>query len=66
MDLFDKAIPLYKRSIELNPGYDKVHYNLGVAYQETEDIEEAFEEYKKTLEINPNYGEVYVNIGQIN
>jgi tetratricopeptide (TPR) repeat protein len=54
MGLFeDKSIPLYLKSIEMNPKYDDAHYNLAVSYLKTNNLDSAMGEYKKTLEINP-------------
>ena len=52
----DKASEMYK-SIEISPGYDKAHFNLGIAYYQTGHLEQSISEYKRVIEINPGYAD---------
>lgn len=42
-----------------------IHNNLGLAYEENGQLEEAFSEYEKALKIKPNYADTYANLGNI-
>lgn len=60
---YDKAIAMYKKSINLNPADDKTHNNLGNVYRDIGLYREALEEYEKTLKINPYSVEAHNNLG---
>lgn len=49
---FNKAIPLYEKSIILSNTYAETYYNLGNAYLELKNYTEAEKSYKKSLQIN--------------
>ena len=45
------------------PDNENLHYYLGIAYSEMEDIEKAEAAYRKALEINPDYLDANINLG---
>jgi tetratricopeptide (TPR) repeat protein len=49
---FDEAIPLYKKTIELDPNFPTAHFFLGRAYEAKGMYDEAVAEYSKAQEIN--------------
>lgn len=53
------------KNLEANLKNEKAtyNYNLGVAYAQAKDYEEALSYYKKALEINPNMADAHYNIG---
>ncbi|MCP4345200.1 MAG: tetratricopeptide repeat protein [Desulfobacterales bacterium] len=53
--LIEKAIPNYKKAVELNPEFAEAYLNLGNALAKTGKIREAVKAYRKILEINPNH-----------
>ena len=38
---------------ESNPGYDEIYFNLAIAYQGTDNLEEAEKNFIRACEINP-------------
>ncbi len=51
---YSEAINQYVKAVELSPNDSKLHYNIGTAFQATDDFEHAEKAYKKSLEIDPN------------
>ena len=41
----DDAVASYRRAIEIRPDYDKTHFNLGKALNETGRLEDAVASY---------------------
>ncbi len=58
----DKAIELYKQSIDIKPTA-KAYTFLGWAYSMKGDFETAIEYCKKAIELDPDYGNPYNDIG---
>lgn len=59
---FDKAIELYKKSIEVQPSADAYTY-MGWAYSMMGEHEKAIELCMKAIAIDPNFGNPYNDIG---
>ena len=51
---FNKAIPYFKKSIEIKPNLVSSHINLGLSFLSTGEIERGFDEYdwRKKRETN--------------
>ena len=62
MGNIDKAIELYKKSIEVEPTAQAYTF-LGWAYSMKRDFEKAIEYCKKAIELDPDYGNPYNDIG---
>ncbi len=60
---YDKAIAMYKKSINFNPRDEKVHNNLGNVYRKMGLYGEAMEGYAEALKINPHLVEAHNNLG---
>ena len=60
---YDKAIPMYKKSIEFNYRDEKAHNNLGNVYRNIGLYGEARKKYDEALKINPYLVEAYNNLG---
>lgn len=58
----DRAIELYKQSIEVQPSA-KAYTFLGWAFSMKNDYEKAIEYCKKAIEIDPDFGNPYNDIG---
>ncbi len=58
----EKAIELYKKSIEIKPTA-KAYTFLGWAYSMLRDYEKAIEYCKKAIDLDPDYGNPYNDIG---
>jgi tetratricopeptide (TPR) repeat protein len=62
---YDEAIEHYKRVAEINPNYNGVLINLGLAYRRQENYDEAIAYYERALEAYPNEIPVYAELGTI-
>lgn len=62
---YDEAILIFNRIIELEPNNYRAYYNLGITFQNLNQIEKALKAYKTAIEINPDYYFCYYNIGLI-
>jgi len=52
---YTEAIDLFKKAIVYYPYYHQAYYNIGLCYENLEDLTLAEENYKKALEINPQF-----------
>jgi Tfp pilus assembly protein PilF len=59
---FDKAIELYKKSIEMYPTAE-AHTFLGWTYSWMGSIDDAIAECHKAIEVDPDFGNPYNDIG---
>ena len=65
LNQLDKAIPLYRRALEIDPDLAQPHINLGEALERQNQIEEAAEHYRTALQIKPDLPEAHYNMGAI-
>ncbi|KAK1875950.1 hypothetical protein KUDE01_032194, partial [Dissostichus eleginoides] len=56
LDLKDKAISDCTRAIDLNPDYVRALLRRAELQEQTEKLDEAFEDYKRVLELDPKQG----------
>ncbi|PPL00130.1 tetratricopeptide repeat protein [Parapedobacter indicus] len=59
----EQTIKAINDQVAKDPDNKNLHYYLGIAYNETGDIEKAEASYKKALEIDPNYLDANINLG---
>jgi len=59
------ARQMYEKAAAMDPRYAEVHNDLGVIYENLNQIDQAISMYKKALEIDPNYLPAYANLGFI-
>ncbi|GJL77950.1 MAG: hypothetical protein NPINA01_09390 [Nitrospinaceae bacterium] len=59
----EKAIPSFKRALELDPTLEGVRLNLGIAYFKLQSFEEAAETFQQILERNPENSSALVFLG---
>lgn len=59
----EKIINTISSQVEKDPENEHLHYYLGIAYSETNEIEKAEAAYRKALELNPNYLDANINLG---
>jgi tetratricopeptide (TPR) repeat protein len=50
-----KAIEVYKKGIEVNPGYQRLHFNLGVAYFRNKQYAQAEASAIEALKLDPKH-----------
>jgi tetratricopeptide (TPR) repeat protein len=56
------AIDYYKQAALLEPREPMVYYNLGAAYSNNEDYEQAVDAYLKAVEIDPAIGDAHYGL----
>lgn len=61
----DKAIPEYRKAIELDPTYALPHYLLGIALLKEGDSDEAIAECHKAIELEPTDPAAYCALGLV-
>ncbi len=59
----DKAAGLFKKAIELNPGYPSAYNNLAVVYAKQGRSDEAAGLFKKAIVMDPEDIKIYANLG---
>lgn len=62
---YNEAEKYFKRAIELFPYFSSVYYNLGNAYFNNGNFEDAIKIYEKLIEFNPTYKPAYNNLATI-
>lgn len=58
-----KAIKYFQRAVKIAPDQHGYHSNLGLAYLELGEIDNAIAEFEKTLEIKPDFSIALNNLG---
>ncbi len=59
---YDKAIPWFKRALELNPKLAMAHLGLAFAYQNTNQRDLSIQSYENFIELDPTYMAAYLNL----
>jgi tetratricopeptide (TPR) repeat protein len=49
----DEAIVHFTRATEMKPGFDRAHFNFGVAWYEKGNLEQAIAQWRETAAIKP-------------
>lgn len=62
---YKKAVDIFKKILEIEPKNYKALYNLGIAYFNLGQIENALQAYNEATTIKPDYKHCYYNIGLI-
>ena len=58
-----ETIDNYLKAINLTPEDASAYNNLGNAYSNQKNYEEAISSYKKSIELNSEYADAYYNLG---
>ncbi|MBU1062056.1 MAG: tetratricopeptide repeat protein [Candidatus Omnitrophica bacterium] len=58
-----KPLTLWTKAVSLSPNNARTHNNLGAAYYNIGQYQEAIASYKKAIEIDPKYAMAYNNLG---
>lgn len=61
-----RIIERLKRQIALKPKNPGLHYQLGRAYEDNQQYEEALKAYARAIELKPVYGDALVALGSLN
>ncbi len=65
MNLLQKAEEEFKKSIYLNPKFDKAYYDLGYLYFIQEEYDKTIEQWNKIFEIKPNFPNKYIVLNNL-
>jgi tetratricopeptide (TPR) repeat protein len=55
----------YQKALAINPDSAEAHYNLGNAFLQQGQMDEAMAQYQKALAIKPDYAEAHNNLGNV-
>lgn len=61
---FSKAVKMFEKAIEVNPGYPGSYNNLGVVYSRMGQFDQALRSFEKAINLHPRFAEPYHNQGQ--
>jgi protein O-mannosyl-transferase len=56
---------LYGATLQRNPGCWMAHYNLGIAFSERGEAEQAIDHYRQAITLRLNYAEAHYNLGRL-
>jgi tetratricopeptide (TPR) repeat protein len=62
---YDEAIAHLKRVAEINPNYDGIWLNIGLAYRRQKNYDEAEAYYQRALEAQPGEIAIYAELGAL-
>ncbi len=62
---YPEALFYLRKGVEILPGYDFGHNNLGVALEKTGRPAEAEVQYREAIKLNPYKPDAYLNLGEI-
>jgi len=60
----EEAIKNLKRALEIEPGLEEAHNNLGVIQLRGEKYEEAIESFNEAIKLGFNYPTLYLNMAK--
>jgi tetratricopeptide (TPR) repeat protein len=63
--IYDKALEMTQRAIQIDSKFANAYYNLSIIYQKTGDLNRAIAMGKKSLEIDPDLHMAYYSLGGI-
>jgi tetratricopeptide (TPR) repeat protein len=63
--LYDWSIYYYRHSAKLNPKRYNTQFNLGIAYQQTNELDKAAKSYCQALILSPKKFEAHYNLGVV-
>ena len=57
---------LLRRALELKPDFAEAHNNLGLAFKDQGNLDQAVACYRRALELKPDFAEAHNNLGVVN
>jgi len=61
----DRAEPLYRAALALEPGHADAHYNLGLIYHSQNKLAEAVVEFREAVFARADFAEAYSNLATV-
>lgn len=61
----EKALPILKKALSIDPEQPAIHCNLGLAYKSLSDPTSAEKYFRKALDINPDFFEALTNLASL-
>ena len=61
----DEAISMYRKVLELNPGYAAAHINLGTIFYHQRDFSSAEHHYREAIAADPRYALAHFDLGNV-
>ena len=61
----DRAMKCFRRALEIRPGFPEAHYNIGYAYQQQGNYDQAISQYLLALRSDPDYPDAHNNLGVV-
>ena len=61
----EKAEVFYKKGLEENNRFPRLHLNLGAIYLKKNELKKAEKEFKKEIDINPEEAKSYLNLARL-
>ena len=58
----DEAIAQYRKAVEVKPDFPDAHYNLGIAFIQKGQINDAVAEFQEAVHLNPNDSSAQKNL----
>jgi tetratricopeptide (TPR) repeat protein len=62
---YEKALELFRKTIDLDPAMTEAYNNLGLTYTEINEEEKATEAFKKAISLSPELAAAYNNLGYV-
>jgi tetratricopeptide (TPR) repeat protein len=62
---YEKALELFRKTIEIDPAMTEAYNNLGLTYTEINEEEKATEAFKKAISLSPELAAAYNNLGYV-
>ena len=61
----DRALPLLKKAINMNPDFTNAHFTLALTYLRLNKLKAAKQQLIKTLQLDPEHAQAYHNLAMI-
>jgi protein O-mannosyl-transferase len=63
--IYHDLVTLYTATLAKNPGCWMAHYNLGIAFYDQGQTDQALSHYRQAIALRPNYAEAHYNLGRL-
>ena len=61
----NEALALYRQAIQMRPGFEGAHLNLGAVLNQTGHVAEAIDEFKQAIQLKPDDPSAYNDLGAV-